>query len=305
MSSELAPVGLFAYDRPDHLRSALSSLAANPEARLTAVTIFCDGPRAKGDERRVAQVRQVAHSSDVASMFAQVDVKEREANVGLSTSVIEGVSSLLEAHPSVIVVEDDLVVSSSFLGFMNAALEEYRDVEEVVSIHGFTMKTERKLPATFFIRGADCWGWATWDRSWQVFDPDGLGLLQRLDASSEVEEFDFWGTFPYRQMLIDQIEGRVDSWAIRWYASAFLERKLTLYPGKSLVRNIGQEGSGTHSTLLDSHDVAEGDFHLPLARIDIQESQEARRAFAQAMAGDRGSSWISRLSRRGRQLWHA
>jgi len=301
MSSEPAPVALFAYNRPDHLRSALTALAANPEARRTALTIFCDGPRSEEEKHRVAQVRQVAHSSDVASMFAQVAVEERETNAGLSKSVIEGVSMLLDTHPSVIVVEDDLVVSPSFLGFMNAGLTEYQDAEEVVSIHGFTMKTEQTLPATFFIRGSDCWGWATWDRGWRVFDPDGRGLLQRLDASGEVDEFDFWGTFPYRQMLIDQIEGRVDSWAIRWYASAFLGRKLTLYPGQSLVRNIGQEGSGTHSTLLDSHDVMEGDFPLPLSRIDIQESQEARRAFARAMAGDRGVSWLSRLRRRGRR----
>ena len=301
MSSELAPVALFAYNRPNHLRSALTSLAANLEARRTALTIFCDGPRSEEDERRVAQVRNVAHSSDVASLFAQVEVKEREANVGLSTSVIEGVSRLLDTQSSVIVVEDDLVVSSSFLGFMNAALREYRDADEVVSIHGFTMNTEQELPETFFIRGADCWGWATWDRGWRVFDPDGRALLQRLDASGELDEFDFWGTFPYRRMLIDQIEGRVDSWAIRWYASAFLDRKLTLYPGQSLVRNIGQEGSGTHSTLVDSHDVTESDFSLPLTRIDVHESLEARRAFAQAMEGDRGSSWVSRLLRRGRR----
>lgn len=301
MSSELAPVALFAYNRPDHLRSALTSLAANPEARRTALTIFCDGPRSEEDERHVAQVRNVAHSSDVASLFAQVEVKEREANAGLSTSIIEGVSRLLDRHSSVIVVEDDLVVSSSFLGFMNAALREYRDADEVVSIHGFTMNTEQKLPETFFIRGADCWGWATWDRGWRVFDPDGRALLQRLDASGELDEFDFWGTFPYRRMLIDQIEGRVDSWAIRWYASAFLDRKLTLYPGQSLVRNIGQEGSGTHSTLVGSHDVTESDFSLPLTRVDVHESLEARRAFAQAMAGDRGSSWVSRLLRRGRR----
>ena len=301
MSSDLVPVALFAYNRPEHLRSALTSIAANPEARRTALTIFCDGPRSGEDERRVAQVRNIAHSSGVASLFAQVEVKERGANAGLSTSVIEGVSNLLDAHPAVIVVEDDLVVSSSFLGFMNAALREYRDADEVVSVHGFTMKTQRKLPETFFIRGADCWGWATWDRGWRVFDPDGRTLLQRLDASGEGDEFDFWGTFPYRQMLIDQIDGRVDSWAIRWYASAFLERKLTLYPGQSLVRNIGQEGSGTHSTMLGSHDVAESDFSLPLTRIDIHESHEARHEFAQAMAGDRGSSWVSRLRRRGRR----
>ena len=48
-------------------------------------------------------------------------------------------------------------------------------------------------------------------------------------------------------MLKDQIEGKNNSWAIRWYASAFLKNKLCLYPGKSYIQNIGTDGSGTHS----------------------------------------------------------
>ena len=49
-------------------------------------------------------------------------------------------------------------------------------------------------------------------------------------------------------MLEDQVAGRNDSWAIRWHAACFLAEMLTLYPGRSLVHNIGNDASGTHAT---------------------------------------------------------
>jgi hypothetical protein len=71
-------------------------------------------------------------------------------------------------------------------------------------------------------------------------------LLDELEFRKLTKEFDFSGFHPYTKMLRDQIAGKNNSWAIRWYASAFLKNKLTLYPGKSLVHNIGLDGSGTH-----------------------------------------------------------
>jgi hypothetical protein len=236
-------------------------------------------------------------------------VIEHETNQGLAASLIAGISSILDTRDRIIVIEDDIVVSRDFLAFMNSALTEYADEPRVVSIHGFTMNVDESLPATFFIRGADCWGWATWGRAWRLFDPDGAALLRRLDESGLVDDFDFNGAFPYRDMLVDQIKGRVDSWAIRWYASTYLAGALTLYPGHSLVRNIGQEGSGTHSVSRPSHEVSLGEFNAPLVRIPIAESASARAAMARALRSD--STWarvwesrvrdaVRRVTERGR-----
>jgi hypothetical protein len=72
-------------------------------------------------------------------------------------------------------------------------------------------------------------------------------LLNKLVDSKQTKEFDFDGSRPYTQMLRDQINGKTNSWAVRWYASAFLANKFTLYPGKSLVSNTGGDGSGTNT----------------------------------------------------------
>jgi hypothetical protein len=102
------------------------------------------------------------------------------------------------------------------------------------------------VPETFFLKGADCWGWATWRRGWELFESDGKKLLRQLKDANLLRRFDFDGAYSYSKMLKDQIKGKNNSWAVRWYASALLQDKLTLYPGKSFLKNIGLDASGTH-----------------------------------------------------------
>jgi Glycosyltransferase like family 2 len=287
VSTDLAPVVLFAYRRPDHLDRTLRALAANPLANSTHLTIYCDGPRDAQDLEAVEATRSVAKN---ARGFAGVDVIERTENLGLAQSVITGVTESLKAHESVIVMEDDLVVSPDFLDYMNQALALYQDDDRVISIHGYMYAVPPVLPQTVFLRGADCWGWATWRRGWKLFESDSHKLLQQLDASPDRADFDFNGAFPYRRMLKDQAKGRIDSWAVRWYASAFLADKLTLYPGQSLVENIGQEGSGTHSEAAASHDVPAQRIGLPLTTIEVRESVAARDTVSQTLLSARGDS---------------
>jgi hypothetical protein len=282
-----APVVLFAYRRPDHLRRALDSLAANPGADLTQVSIYCDGAKSVTDGEAVEQVRKIARGANDSGTFAAVRVIERDHNMGLAKSVISGVTETLEGHDRVIVVEDDLVVSPDFLEYMNQALELYANNEEVISIHGFMYSVPPVLPQTVFLRGADCWGWATWRRGWELFEPDSQKLLKELDKSRDRAQFDFDGAFPYRQMLKDQAAGVIDSWAVRWYASAFLADKLTLYPGQSLVENIGQEGSGTHSQSATSHEVAAKGIELPIQAIEVSESALARQVISETLKSAR------------------
>lgn len=294
MASDCAPIALFAFRRPDHLRRCLDSLRENPQASSTDLWIFCDGPRHEADETSVRDVREIARR---VQGFARVTVIEQPRNIGLATSVISGVSDVLTVAERVIVVEDDLVVSPDFLEFMNEALELYADSPEVASIHGFSYAVDTPLPQSFFLRGADCWGWATWRRGWALFNPDGRALLSELDSRGLGSSFDFGGAYPYRQMLANQVAGLVDSWAIRWNASAFLAGAFTLYPGVSLVENIGQDGTGTHSVSSSSHSPTIGRIELPLQPIVVQESLEAREAFIRTLRRSHGGGISSRLRR--------
>lgn len=295
MASDCAPIALFAFRRPDHLRRCLDSLRDNPQASSTDLWIFCDGPRHEADETSVRDVREIARG---VQGFARVSVIEQPRNIGLATSVISGVSDVLTVAERVIVVEDDLVVSPDFLEFMNEALELYADSPEVASIHGFSYAVDTPLPQSFFLRGADCWGWATWRRGWALFNPDGQALLSELDSRGLGRSFDFDGVYPYREMLVNQVAGRIDSWAVRWNASVYLAGGFTLYPGVSLVENIGQDGSGTHSIASESHGSKSHRFDFPLTRIPVADSAMAREAITRALGKSYGGGIIGSLRRR-------
>jgi hypothetical protein len=252
-TAALAPVALFAYARPDHLARTLAALRADPLAPRTALHVFCDAPRNPAAQADCAAVRALVR--DLGG-FASVQVVERPVNFGLARSIVEGVTAMLQAHDQVIVLEDDLEVSPHFLRYMNEALHLYAQDPAVAAIHGYLLPLRHPVPESFFLKGADCWGWATWARAWQWFNPDGEALLRQLRERSLTKEFDLGGRYPYTRMLSHQVQGRNQSWAIRWQASVFLRGMVTLYPGRSLVRNIGHDGSGTHSTANPDFDVS-------------------------------------------------
>ncbi len=276
VGGEHAPVALFAHRRPQHLARTLSALSANPEASFTDLVVFVDGPRTPSEASQVAAVVEICAG---AVGFKSVEIHRQDVNRGLSRSIVEGVSLVLARYPSVIVLEDDLVVAPVFLAYMNEGLQRFADDESVVSVHGYVYPLRQEVPNAFFIRGADCWGWATWRRGWQAYRADGQVLLDEIHRRGLSETFDFDGSFPYEAMLRAQVAGKIDSWAIRWYASAFLANKLTLYPGKTLVDNIGSDGSGTHGDVSRRPASILATVAPNLDNVAVRENEVARAAF--------------------------
>jgi hypothetical protein len=249
--SAKAPICLFVFNRLDHTRRTVEALAKNPGASESDLFIFSDGPRNERDREAIAALRTYLKG---ITGFRRIEIKERAENLGLANSIITGVTEVVNSFGRVIVMEDDLVTSPYFLTYMNEALALYADDPKVASIHGYVYPVEG-LPETFFLKGADCWGWATWRGRWAHFNPDGAFLLKEIKARRLSGEFDFGGAYPYSRMLSQQVAGKNNSWAIRWHASAFLAEMVTLYPGRSLVFNIGTDDSGTHCSATHEFDV--------------------------------------------------
>ena len=294
MDCRPAPIALFVYNRPWHVRETVRSLSRNELASESDLYVFSDGARDPVSAASVDEVRRYVRSIDG---FRSVVLKERSVNAGLARSIIEGVTAVIGERGRVIVLEDDMVTSRGFLRFMNQALSLYQQEERVASIHGYCYPVAERLPETFFLRGADCWGWATWDRAWHSFEPDGRKLLAALRERRLVPLLDMDGAFGFSDMLTDCIAGRNDSWAIRWHVSCFLEERLTLYPGRSLVRNIGNDASGTHSVASLEYCSELTEQPVRVERIEVAESAQARNAFAGFLRNAHGGRVRRALSR--------
>jgi hypothetical protein len=249
----LAPITLFAYNRPRHIRQTVESLQKNELAAESDLFIYTDGPKKPEHVDSVHEVREYVHSVDG---FRSVKVIERDENYGLARSIITGVTEVVNRFGRVIVLEDDLVMSPYFLRYMNDALERYRDEKQVMHIAGYMYPINPvSLPQTLFYRQTTCWGWATWQRSWRHFESDALRLAASFDRQMR-HRFTIEGSYDFWEHLRLNCSGAWETWAIKWYASVFLAGGLCLHPTRSLVANIGLDASGTNCSPTKLFDVA-------------------------------------------------
>ena len=293
-----APIALFVYNRPWHTWQTVGALQKNELAEDSDLFIFSDAPKKPEAAAAVQEVR--GYISRIGG-FKSVKIVEREENMGLANSIIDGVTATVNKYGRIIVLEDDMVTSPYFLTYMNVALEKFADNDRVVSVHGYVYPVEQSLPEVFFLPGADCWGWATWQRGWACFNGDGQSLLDELERRKLTREFDFNGAYSFSKMLEAQIKGANDSWAVRWYASAFLAGKLTLYPGRSLVHNIGNDNSGTHCGESASLDAELSKTPISLNVVKVEPSQKGRQAF-EAFFRQKQTGLLRRLTRKASAL---
>lgn len=238
-----APIILFVYNRLSHTQQVIAALKENLLSKDSELYIYSDAAKDADALDKVNELRAYLPS---ITGFKGLHICLRDKNLGVDENIILGVTEVIHQHGKAIVLEDDLVTSPWFLKYMNDALDFYENKEEVISIHGYVFPTQQKLKEVFFLKGADCWGWATWKRGWDLFEPDGKILLDQMQARNLQKEFDFDYTAPYFKALEEQAMGKTKVWDIRWYAAAFLAGKLTLYPGQSLVANIGHDATGEH-----------------------------------------------------------
>src|SRR5882672_4667784 len=272
----MAPIILFVYNRREHVSQTIQALQRNDLARDSDLFIFSDAPKNEDAVPMVEEVR--TYIRDIGG-FKSIQIVERGKNYGLAKNIIDGVTTIVDQYGRVIVLEDDIVISPYFLRYMNDALRVYESEERVISIHGYTYPVKGSLPETFFLRGADCWGWATWKRGWDIFEPDGEKLMHDLERKKLKRRFDLNGAYSFTRMLDEQIHGKNDSWAILWYASALARGKFTLYPGRSLVQNIGTDGSGTHCGDTNFFTTSASTVPIEIERIPVEESSTALREF--------------------------
>jgi len=240
-----APIVIFAFNRVEPLKQCVESLLRNREAADSPLIVFVDGPRdgRDDDKPKVDAVRQYAST---IQGFLSVELRFSEKNKKLGPSIIAGVTDVINEYGRAIVVEDDLVLGSNFLSFINQGLDLYQNRPEVFSVCGYTNKV--KMPSgyaydAYFCPRSSSWGWATWKDRWNSCDwqLEEWETVKRRSAA-----FNRWGGSDCFHMLKEWKEGGNQSWAIRFCYNEFAQGKLSLFPAVSHVQNNGFDGEGTN-----------------------------------------------------------
>ena len=244
MNNKLAPVALFIFNRPEHLRRTIEALQRCDGFPDSPIFVFADGARDDRDIPTVDATRRVAREL----LGDRAEYHLSQVNKGLATSIISGVELLLARYGRVIVLEDDLLVASSFLRFLNDALDRYADNENIyqVSGHMYEVGEFEQRQEALLLPLTTTWGWATWARAWTSFDPAAQGWEALRHDRMLRNRFNLDRVYDYALMLERQMAGQRQSWGIRWYWSVFLKGGLGCFPPQSLVANIGFDGTGTN-----------------------------------------------------------
>jgi hypothetical protein len=242
----LSPICLFTYNRPEETRLTLEALQQNflsPECNLF---IFSDGPKNESQDISVKEVREYIHT---IKGFKSIEIFESKENKGLANSIIQGVTKIIRKYGRVIVLEDDLITSPNFLDFMNQALDFYQNEEKIFSISGYTMDlpTLKSYSPDFYLGfRASSWGWATWSNQWENINWNVDDYMAfKWNIYKQIKFMRGGSDMPF--MLWKQMNGKINSWAIRWGFHQFLNNKLTIYPKTSMIYNIGIGNNSTHT----------------------------------------------------------
>jgi hypothetical protein len=268
------------------------------------VFVFADGPKENATEADVAKIGLVRKLCEPFSNKPNVKLRSSEKNRGLTTSIISGITEIINRYGKVIVVEDDLELSPGFLKYMNDALNLYESEERVMHVGGYMVPHNKNLPETFFLRAPTIWGWGTWKRAWDRFEVDARVLLKQLEKKFGKDfsyELNINGTYDYTKQLEDIASGKLDTWDIQWAASIYLDEGLCLHPNNSLSRNNGFDGSGVHcypSELFKNQNLLNT---INLTRIQIEINKLAITAFVDFFNAQNKEDEIKFLKNSGMQ----
>jgi len=245
-STDIAPVALFIFNRPDKTAVVLEKIR---QAKPTTILVVADGPRPgkPGEKELCDQTRQSV--LDALDWNPRVLTNFSQKNLGCRERIASGLSWVFEQVPEAIILEDDCVPDISFFRFASELLVHYRDNLQIGVISGDNFQPQpMQLDASYYFSLFNhCWGWASWRRAWQKYD-DKMTLWPRLRNKGWLEK-----KFPKREhslywaQIFDAVHARrIDTWDYPWLFSLWSAGMLTALPRCNLVTNIGVGGDSTH-----------------------------------------------------------
>ncbi len=254
---------LFTYNRPWHTEQVLKALENSTEYP-EKLFVFQDGLKEAVHEAEWQKVNKIIHAID----FCPIEVCVSDENNGLAKSIVSGINCVFEDYDAVIVLEDDCVPSKNFIGFMNTMLKKYSDNANVYCVSGYAWPIDIKKDI-FDVYGCgriSSWGWGTWKDRWKIYKKD-YEVVKEFKHDRELSEiYALWGT-DLEKVLISNIQGISDSWAVFWTLEVIRRKGICINPYRSMIKNIGMDGSGVHCDTTKRFDVEMDDtakvFNLP------------------------------------------
>lgn len=255
-------LAIFAYNRSNHLNETLNAIFSSKEIPNN-IYVFIDGP--KNNDVDIKKVEEVTTTIDNFSenIGIKFNILKNHKNQGLANSIINGINHIFSNSDceKIIVLEDDCKPSEDFFEYMHNSFNFYdkmnkKSKNKVMHISGFGLplnyNVKNNSDTINYINYYPCsWGWGTWKKYWEKCDfEDNNYYNQILEDEELTRKFNSNGSI-FSDFLKMQLDGRVNSWLIRWYAHLFKSQGLSTWKVVSSIDNSGFDGSGNHKVKFD------------------------------------------------------
>lgn len=237
--NDLLPIALLTYIRLGHLKKTVEALQKNTLASQSELFIISDGPQ-KEDEKLVTKVKKYVYK---IKGFKKIHIIEHKDN-NYPNNLIKSINFIMKEYGAVITLEDDIVTAPGFLQFMNDAEKYYRNNKKVFSISGYTppIKISNEYTKDYFsLRRFSGWGNVIWADKYFEMNPFTKEQFQKGDKQ-EIAKYGL----DLLTMMEKQANGSLNANDVNIMFHQYQNDMYTVYPKKSLVQNIGHDGSGVH-----------------------------------------------------------
>ncbi len=243
------PVLLIIFNRPDTTQAVFEAIRKAKPSRLY---VSADGPRpgVAADQAKCAEARKIIEAVDWPCEVKRL-FHDQNLNCGKAPST--AMSWFFSHEEEGIILEDDCVPSQSFFRYCQELLERYRDDNRIMHIGGNNFQGGWQNDpdySYYFSRSGHVWGWATWQRAWQMFDIN-IPLYERIKKNGSFDNF-FLNPLErlYRIRKFEktvQKRGNLDWWDYQWDFARFVNSGLAIVPNTNLVKNLGFGADATHT----------------------------------------------------------
>jgi len=242
-------IALFSYRRLDTLKKCIDALKKCPESSISELIIFSDAAASEEVANKVIAVREYIAT---ITGFNSIKIISREKNLGVDYNLIEGLTYMKNQFDQFIVVEDDLIVESNFITYLNEALDFYKDNKNIHTISAFNWI--ENIPSeyvydSYFTKRFWPWGWATWSDRMKNIDWEIEDKKEFLNSKKTQTEFNKWGS-DRSMMLKNVIKGKIRTWDIQLDYDFYKKNASHVFPVKSLVDNIGYNPKDASHTFI-------------------------------------------------------
>lgn len=246
---------IFCYLRADKFKGTLECLSKNSGLNNYHFVVYQDGLRQTKDLVEHEIVKEHWDRFVKKNAIKSTKFMRSKVNLGLRTSIMRGITSTLNEHDAVIVLEDDLQIHEKFLYNLERLLRDYKNDTKIYHINGWSPPTFGSSKSNRLVKTKMmfCWGWGTWSHKWKKFAKKEK--FEKKDTNN-LKAFvgDFMGLAGFRRQLRLNSQLRIRTWAVYWYWYLFLNRKICIGPRLSLVRNTGNDGSGENCGKIELDD---------------------------------------------------